>query len=160
MELKKQVECITTGEVFGCARMAAERYSISDYRNINKACNGKRKSAGRGQDGKPLEWRYVNTTKELKNSQDGVNTGVKEGSGIKKLKASDFDLDFKGRKGKKNKAFLMKYATLDYMDYDEIDKLEKRMSQRLSATEKSMRKEWHDKHYDMSQIDKIMQGNF
>lgn len=156
MELKKQVKCITTGEVFGCARIAAERYSISDYRNINKACNGKRKSAGRGQDGKPLEWQYINAQEEVKNVQDGVNTGVKEGSGIKKLKASDFDLNFAGRQGKKNKAFFMQYASIDYMDYDEIDKLEKRVHERLTAKEKAMRKEWKSKGMDTQDIDDIM----
>lgn len=164
MELKKQVKCITTGEIFGHARLAGERYNIKNYKDINKCCNGKIKSAGKDENGKPLVWEYVDIETELKdnsfsqNGEHGGQEGGNKGETVKKLKASDFNLNFSGRQGKKNKAFLMKYASLDYMTPEEIDKLADRMSHRLSATEKSMRKEWHDKHLDASQIDEIMQG--
>ena len=156
MDYKKRVQCINTGGVFDSSKQAGEKYGIKSYRDINKCCNGKRKSAGVGQDKKPLKWRYISIEEVTKNNQEQGNETGQENSEVKKLKASDFDLDFKGRKGKKNKAFLMKYASLDYMDYDEIDKLEKRMHERLSATEKSMRREWKSKGMDTQDIDDIM----
>jgi hypothetical protein len=158
MDFQKRVQCINTGEVFDSSKQAGEKYGIKSYRDINKCCNGKRKSAGVGQDKKPLKWRYISIEEAIKNNQEQGNETGQENSEAKKLKASDFDLNFAGRQGKKNKAFLMKYATLEYLDYDEIDKLADRMSHRLSATEKSMRREWKNKHYDMSEIDKIMHG--
>jgi hypothetical protein len=145
MKLKKQVECITTGEVFSCAVEAGQHYGV-DSRSINKCCRGQRKSAGRGQDKIALEWRYINVSKEIKNSQDGG----RDGDNKPKLKASDFDLDFSKRK---NKKFF--WANVDKLEPSEVIKLERRMHERLSATEKSMRKEWKSKHLDMSDFDNL-----
>jgi hypothetical protein len=56
MELKKRVKCINTGEIFGHARLAGEKYGIKNYKDINKCCNRKIKSAGKDENGNALMW--------------------------------------------------------------------------------------------------------
>ena len=54
----KKVICVTTGETFDSQTEAAIHYNVARS-NISKCCNEKIKSAGKLQDGTPLEWKYL-----------------------------------------------------------------------------------------------------
>jgi hypothetical protein len=149
MDYKKRVQCINTGEVFPSSKEAAEKYGIKEYRNINKCCNLKRKSAGAGQDEKPLKWRYISVDEIEKVSQEQVSKGGQE----IKLRASDFNLDFSK---KKNEKFF--FANVDKLEPSEVDILYKQLHTKLKNVAHTMRKSYKAKHLDVSQIDKIMQG--
>jgi len=53
----KAVQCITTGEIFGSAKQAGEKYRV-DNSSILKCCKGIMKFAGRIDDTK-LKWKYI-----------------------------------------------------------------------------------------------------
>lgn len=54
----KRVVCVTTGEVFACAKDAAEKYGITNS-VILKCCKGIHQYAGRLSDGTKLRWKYA-----------------------------------------------------------------------------------------------------
>jgi hypothetical protein len=54
----KKVICITTGEKFGNAKDAAERYNTTNS-NILKCCRGIQATAGKSEDGIRLVWQYI-----------------------------------------------------------------------------------------------------
>ena len=54
---RSKVICITTGETFDSIKIAAEKYNIY-CTSISHCCKGKYKSAGKLQDGTPLQWKY------------------------------------------------------------------------------------------------------
>lgn len=54
----KTVICLTTGECFGSAHEAGERYGVS-FSDVARVCRGGRKSAGKLPDGTKLRWVYV-----------------------------------------------------------------------------------------------------
>lgn len=61
VKYKKQVICITTGEVFDCIKKASEKYKVADS-NICNCCKGKNKYAGkRPETGEPLVWKYLDS---------------------------------------------------------------------------------------------------
>lgn len=132
MDFKKRVKCINTGEIFASSKDAAEKYNIKEYKNINKCCNHKRKSAGIYNNEK-LIWEYVEVEKEIKKCQEGVSEGVSEGV---KLKASDFKLSWK----QKDIKFIKKYYNEQYMSLDEMEKLSKRLKVFMDAEEKRQAK--------------------
>lgn len=53
----KKVICITTGEIFNTIKQIEEEYKIN-HANISLCCNGKRKSAGKDENGNKLVWMY------------------------------------------------------------------------------------------------------
>lgn len=55
----RKVRCITTNEIFGCAKDAGEKYNTTNS-NILKCCKQRQRSAGRLKDGTKLVWEYVN----------------------------------------------------------------------------------------------------
>ena len=55
---RKQVKCITTGEVFESTAEAGRQTGISRP-SISLCCNGKAKSGGKTADGKKRVWRFV-----------------------------------------------------------------------------------------------------
>lgn len=63
-----RVVCVTTGEVFANAGVAARHYHI-DKSAINKVCRGVRKTCGKLSDGTPLVWKrfvdYNNESSEI-----------------------------------------------------------------------------------------------
>ena len=54
----RKVLCITTGEVFACAKDAGKKYGITNS-VILKCCKGIHKYAGRLSDGTKLMWKYI-----------------------------------------------------------------------------------------------------
>lgn len=56
----KKVRLVNTGEVFDSARIASEKYGISNWRNMQKCCRGVKKSCGKHPITKEkLIWEYV-----------------------------------------------------------------------------------------------------
>ena len=56
----KKVVCVTTNQVFNSTREAALKTSALQSK-ISMCCNGKRKTAGKLEDGTPLKWRFLDT---------------------------------------------------------------------------------------------------
>ena len=56
---QKAVICITTGKIYD-STMDAERQTGVGSSNISECCRGKRKSAGKDENGNKLVWRYYN----------------------------------------------------------------------------------------------------
>ena len=54
----KKIICLTTGEVFECAKYAEQKYKTTNS-NILKCCRGVQKFAGRLDDGTKLIWEYI-----------------------------------------------------------------------------------------------------
>ena len=54
----KRVKCITTGEVFGCIKEAAEKYNVTPQ-CIRKCCRGEYKTSGKLVDGTRLVWEFL-----------------------------------------------------------------------------------------------------
>ena len=54
----KKVKCITTGEVFGCIKEAAEKYNVTPQ-CIRKCCKGEYKTSGKLNDGTKLIWKFL-----------------------------------------------------------------------------------------------------
>lgn len=59
----KRCKCLTTGEIFESLKQASEN-KIIDIASLSNACNKKQKYAGVGEDGKRLQWTYVNKNGE------------------------------------------------------------------------------------------------
>ena len=57
-KLSKKITCITTGETFDSQTEAAIHYNVV-RKNISECCKGKRKHAGKLQDGTKLQWKYA-----------------------------------------------------------------------------------------------------
>ena len=55
---KTPVLCVTTGEIFSSSFEASKITGV-DNGSICKCCNGKRKSAGKTTDNKPLVWKFI-----------------------------------------------------------------------------------------------------
>lgn len=55
---KTRVKCLNTGIIYNSGKEASKITGI-DNGSLNKCLNGKRKSAGKDIDGKPLKWEYV-----------------------------------------------------------------------------------------------------
>ena len=53
----KKVICVTTGKMFNSIKEAAIYYNVAGN-TISFRCKGKRKHAGKLQDGTPLQWKY------------------------------------------------------------------------------------------------------
>ena len=53
----KKVICVTTGKMFNSIKEAAIYYNVAGN-TISFCCKGKRKHAGKLQDGTPLQWKY------------------------------------------------------------------------------------------------------
>lgn len=51
------VVCVTTNEIFGSIREAANKYNL-ETTNISKVCKGKQNSTGKLPDGTKLKWQY------------------------------------------------------------------------------------------------------
>ena len=66
----KKVICVTTGKMFNSIKEAAIYYNVAGN-TISFCCKGKRKHAGKLQDGTPLQWKYSenddNESKEYNN---------------------------------------------------------------------------------------------
>lgn len=56
---KRNVICITTGKIYESC-LDAERQTGVANQNISECCHGKRKSAGKDENGNKLVWRYYN----------------------------------------------------------------------------------------------------
>ena len=52
-----KIRCITTGEIFNSATEAGKKYNTG--RHISSCCTGKRKYAGKLEDGTKLQWEYL-----------------------------------------------------------------------------------------------------
>lgn len=57
-KMSKKIICITTNEIFYGLLDSSKKYNC-DPTSISKCCNGKRKSAGKLEDGTKLVWRYL-----------------------------------------------------------------------------------------------------
>ena len=54
---RRSVICITTGETFDCVKDAGDYYNVA-HSSVSHCCRGAYKSAGKLQDGTPLQWKY------------------------------------------------------------------------------------------------------
>lgn len=54
----KKIICLTTNEVFDCAKDAGRKYNLTNS-IILKCCKGVHKYAGRLSDGTKLTWKYA-----------------------------------------------------------------------------------------------------
>ena len=54
----KRVICTTTGEIFKCQKMAADKYEIKSPSGIRGVCIGRNKTCGKLQNGTRLKWMY------------------------------------------------------------------------------------------------------
>lgn len=55
----KRVICITTGKVFNSANSGGRYYGLKTYSDVSYACNGKKNSCGKLEDGTKLTWKYI-----------------------------------------------------------------------------------------------------
>ena len=80
MREKKQVKCITTGEIFASADEASKAYDVATS-NIRKCCNGKLKVAGKDSNGQKLKWAFSNGQNESGKNESSKNESGKNESG-------------------------------------------------------------------------------
>lgn len=77
----RKVVCVTTGEVFEQIKVAGEKYGLKNPYGICEVCSGvgKKKSAGKLEDGTPLKWMYyedfLNLSQEEQNEILSRNKG-------------------------------------------------------------------------------------
>lgn len=64
-----KVICLSTGDIFNSLLEAKDYFDMSSSAHIINCCKGKRKSAGKDFNGKPLRWMYYNDYIKLNNNE-------------------------------------------------------------------------------------------